>query len=207
MTMPYFRHLFFFIVLLLAGCAGQQSHETVEGHGDPALWQTHKTQLSTLDAWQIEGKVAIRSAEDSASGSVFWLQRQDYFDIRISGPMGQGASRLTGRPGLVELEVANQGRFKAATPEALLEQQLGWRLPVSHLSWWIRGLPAPDNPSQIVLDDNSRLARLRQDGWVIEYSRYALHNDNWLPERIKMVGHDLDITFVIKSWQPRRMLP
>ena len=80
--------------------------------------------LSELDAWQIDGKVGIRAPRDSGSGTLFWLQRQGYYDIRLSGPLGRGAARLTGREGAVSLEVAGQGRYQAESPEALLEEQL-----------------------------------------------------------------------------------
>lgn len=189
----------------LAGCAGQVPHETVEGHGNSAVWKAHKARITTLDGWQINGKVGIRAPNDSGSGTLFWLQRQGYFDIRLSGPLGRGAARLTGRPDDVTLEVANQGRYHADSPEALLEQQLGWRLPVSHLLWWVRGLPAPDSRSQLTLDGNSHLSRLVQDGWTVEYTRYTEQNGYSLPERLKLKGQDLDVTLVIKDWQPRQL--
>src|SRR5262245_54680127 len=135
-------------LLVLAGCAAIAPHEALEGQGDAATWKVHKTQIAALDGWQIDGKVGIRAPKDSGSGTLFWLQRQGYYDIRLSGPLGRGAARLTGREGAVTLEVAGQGRYQAASPEALLEEQLGWRLPVSHLLWWVRGLPAPDSKSR-----------------------------------------------------------
>lgn len=189
----------------LAGCAGQVPHETVKGHGNSAAWKAHKARITTLDGWQINGKVGIRAPNDSGSGTLFWLQRQGYFDIRLSGPLGRGAARLTGRPDDVTLEVANQGRYHADSPEALLEQQLGWRLPVSHLLWWVRGLPAPDSRSQLTLDGDSHLSRLVQDGWTVEYTRYTEQNGYSLPERLKLKGQDLDVTLVIKDWQPRQL--
>src|SRR5262245_57061645 len=111
-------------LLLLTGCAALAPQETLEGQGNQATWKAHKAQVSSLDGWQISGKVGIRAPKDSGSGTLFWLQRQDYYDIRLSGPLGRGAARLTGRPGKIELEVANQGRYQAETPEALLEEQL-----------------------------------------------------------------------------------
>lgn len=201
-----FRHaLAFSLLTLLAGCAGLTSRESVEGQGDAKLWQAHKAQVAALDGWQISGKVGIRAPRDSGSGTLFWLQRQDYFDIRLSGPLGRGAARLTGREGKVLLEVANQGRYEAASPESLLEEQLGWRLPVSHLFWWVRGLPAPDSRSRVTLDSDSHLARLEQDGWQLQYLSYVEQNGYRLPERIKLHGTDLDITLVIKDWQPRQL--
>ncbi|MDG9882865.1 lipoprotein localization protein LolB [Pseudomonas putida CSV86] len=202
----FLRHLLTFsLIALLAGCAGFGSKEAVQGQGSPQLWKEHKARLSTLDGWQINGKVGIRAPKDSGSGTLFWLQRQDYYDIRLSGPLGRGAARLTGRPGQVVLEVANQGRFEAPTPETLLAEQLGWELPVSHLVWWVRGLPAPDSKSRLTLDGDSRLASLEQDGWQVEYTRYTEQNGYWLPERIKMHGQDLDVTVVLKEWQPRQL--
>jgi outer membrane lipoprotein LolB len=195
----------FSLIALLAGCSSLTSREALEGQGDSARWQAHKQQVGSLDAWQISGKVGIRAPKDSGSGTLFGLQRQDYYDIRLSGPLGRGAARLTGRPGAILLEVANQGRYKAASPEALLQQQLGLNLPVSHLLWWIRGLPSPNSKSRLTLDSASRLAQLRQDGWEVDYLSYAEQNGFWLPERLKLNGHDLQVTLVIKDWQPRQL--
>ncbi|MBE7376306.1 lipoprotein insertase outer membrane protein LolB [Pseudomonas lopnurensis] len=200
------RNLFVpFLALLLAGCAGLGPRESVEGAGNANVWKEHRDHIASLDGWQISGKIGIRAPQDSGSGTLFWLQRQDYFDIRLSGPLGRGATRLTGRPDAVSLEVAGQGRFEADSPEALVEQQLGWRLPVSHLLWWVRGLPAPDSRSRLSLDGNSRLARLEQDGWQVDYLAYAEHDGFTLPERIRLQGHDLQITLVVKDWQPRQL--
>ena len=161
--------------------------------------------MTQLDGWQINGKVGIRAPKDSGSATLFWLQRQDYYDIRLSGPLGRGAARLTGRPGNVTLEVANQGRYEASSPEELLGEQLGWSLPVSHLVWWVRGLPAPGSKSRVALNADSRLGQLEQDGWKIEYLSYVEQNGFWLPERVKLHGKDLDVTLVVKDWQPRQL--
>ena len=191
---------------LLAGCAGLLPQESLDqSQGNPALWQQHRQQVAQIDGWQISGKVGIRAPQDSGSGTLFWLQRQDYFDIRLSGPLGRGAARLTGHPGQVVLEVANQGRFEAQSPETLLEEQLGWQLPVSHLVWWVRGLPAPGSKSRLTLSGDSRLASLDQDGWNVEYLSYIQQNGYWLPERLKLHGQNLDVTLVVKDWQPRQL--
>jgi outer membrane lipoprotein LolB len=202
----FLRHVITFsLIALLAGCAALGPREALEGKGNPQQWRDHKAQLSLLDGWQINGKVGIRAPKDSGSGTLFWLQRQDYYDIRLSGPLGRGAARLTGRPGHVVLEVANQGRYEAPSPEDLLEEQLGWKLPVSNLVWWVRGLPSPDSKSRVTLDGDSRLANLEQDGWSVEYLSYTEQKGYWLPEKLKLHGRDLDVTLVVKDWQPRQL--
>jgi outer membrane lipoprotein LolB len=39
----------------------------------------------------------------------------------------------------------------------------------------------------------------------VEYTAYTEQNGYWLPERIKLHGTDLDVTLVIKAWQPRKL--
>src|SRR5690606_24582760 len=190
---------------VLAGCAAQQPRELMEGLGNPAQWQAHKVQISQIDGWQITGKMGLKTPGESGSATVQWLQRQSYFDIRLSGPLGQGASRLTGRPGATELEVANQGRFSADSPEALLQEQLGWQLPVTHLLWWVRGLPEPDSRSQLSLDADSRLARRIQEEWRVDHPGYLEQDGFALPSRLKLYGPDLELTLVIKDWRPRTL--
>lgn len=195
------------LLTVISGCSSLFQKEQIQGQGNATQWSQHKQQLQALDGWQISGKIGLRlpNPSDSGSGTLFWLQRQDYFDIRLAGPLGQGATRLTGRPDAVTLEIAGRGQLSADSPEALLQETLGWSLPVSHLFWWIRALPAPDSRSRIELNSDNRLAQLEQDGWRVEYSRYAEHQGYWLPERIKLYGTDVEVTLVIKEWQARQL--
>ncbi|HKM26475.1 MAG: outer membrane lipoprotein LolB [Gammaproteobacteria bacterium] len=193
------------LLLALSGCSHFSSQEQVAGSGKPSSWQAHKKSITPIDAWQINGKLGIRSAQDSGSAVLFWLQRQDYFDIRLSGPLGQGSTRLTGRQGAVSLDIANRGTFQAHSAEVLMQEQLGWSLPVENLLWWVRGLPAPQSKSKVQLNSDSRLASLEQDDWHIEYLSYRIENGLAMPERIKLSGANLNITLVIKQWQARQL--
>lgn len=193
------------LLFVLNGCSQFASKEQLSGSGKADSWQTHKQQVAPLDAWQISGKLGIRSERESGSAFLFWLQRQDYFDIRLSGPLGQGSTRLTGRQGAVTLDIANRGTYQAQSAEDLMQQQLGWSLPVNNLLWWVRGLPSPHSKSRVQLDNNSLLAQLEQDQWQIEYLSYRTENGIQLPERIKLSGAGLNITLVVKEWQARQL--
>lgn len=58
--------------------------------------------------------------------------------------------------------------FQAATPEALSEQLLGYRLPLKHLLVWANGEWAAAEPHQIGSD-----GVLNQSGWRIKRERLA----------------------------------
>jgi len=193
----------FLLATTLAACSSLHQKETLELGGDPQAWKHHRQQVEPIQSWELQGKLGVRAPQESGSGTLFWLQRNDYYDIRLSGPMGRGATRIQGDDKQTTLEVAGRAPVSAESAEALLEQQIGWRLPVEHLLWWVRGLPAPDAPSRLQLDTHSRLARLNQSGWTVEYSRYQQVGEVQLPQRLQISGHDLLLTLVVTDWKPR----
>lgn len=189
--------------LLLSACQSITTQDQPGDQGSPKLWQQHQQLTAGLNAWEITGKLAMRSSAQSGSGVLFWLQRQDYFDIRVSGPLGQGSTRLTGRSGEVRLTTP-QLDLQATSGEQLMQEQLGWSLPVNNLLWWVRGLPAPDSKYQLQLNENSLAQQLKQDGWQLEFVRYqSLPDGTRLPERIQLHGPHLQLTLLVKQWQLR----
>jgi outer membrane lipoprotein LolB len=204
--MRLFRHLsLLLLITTLAACSNLHQRETLELGGDSQAWQVHRQSVEPLDAWLIHGKLGVRSSQESGSGTLYWEQEQERYDIRLSGPLGRGATQLQGDNRGIVLDIAGQPTMRAASAEELLEEQIGWRLPVEHLLWWVRGLPAPDSPSRLQLDTQSRLARLNQSGWTIEYSRYQTVGDMQLPQRMQLSGHDVLLTLVVTSWEPRNL--
>lgn len=204
--MPLFRNLALLIsIALLAACSNLHQRETLELGGDTQAWQVHRQSVEPLQAWLINGKLGVRAPQESGSGTLYWEQEGERYDIRLSGPLGRGATQLQGDNRGIVLDIAGQPTLYADSAEELLEQQIGWRLPVEHLLWWVRGLPAPDSPSRLQLDTESRLARLNQSGWTIEYSRYQTVGDLQLPQRMQLSGHDVLLTLVVTNWEPRAL--
>lgn len=203
MLIPRNLILLIIIALALGACSNLHQRETLEFGGDANAWQAHRNAVTPLNSWTLQGKLGVRTPNDSGSGTVLWLQQQDDYDIRLSGPLGRGATRIQGNAKGITLDIAGQPQTSANSAEALLEQQIGWRLPVEHLLWWVRGLPAPDSDSRLQLNPNSQLARLAQAGWIVEYSRYQQIGNVSLPQRLQLSGHDILLTLVITQWEPR----
>ena len=98
-------------------------------------------------------------------------------------------------------------RARAASPELLLEREIGWSVPLRGLRYWILGVPAPDadaGASSMEVDDHGRLARLEQAGWTVVYERYGGLDDLPLPERIRFSNDSVDATIVVRRWKAER---
>jgi len=187
--------LLLLLLLLLGGCGLFRTQPPAD---KPLSWQAQREKNRTLERFQISGKIGIRAPRESGSANLFWQQQQDYFDIRLSGPLGRGAARLVGNLQQARLEAAND--ISEGKAQTLLSERLSLELPLDALPCWLRGLPAPGQTARLQLDSNNRLAQLNQQGWQIDYPSYRFEQGYWLPERLKISGHNLLVTLVIKDW-------
>lgn len=187
------------LLALLAGCAGPaaiQDEQRAEGQ-----WEAQSDRLERLDTWILAGKAGLRTPEESTSATLDWSQHPHYYRLLISGPFGTGRSTLEGREGRFSL-TTSEGRFEAETPEALMEERLGWSLPVGSLADWIRGLPAEGSEYRMERDELGFPAHLEQDGWEIDYRGWTRADGLWLPRRLVMTYGDLRVTLVVNEWRP-----
>ena len=158
--------------------------------------------LNNIRRWQINGKIGVQSRQNAGSASVNWAQNGGQYAISLTGPMGAGNMNLQGSiHGGVLLKTSNEKELRARTAEELLAKAWGYRVPVSHLFYWIRGLSVPSLPTQTALDHEGRLSKLVQQGWHIHYLAYTQQNGLYLPSRIDILSSGLRIKIVIYQWE------
>ena len=191
--------------VLLAGCGTLLDLLPARpGVADPEpAWQTHAEELSRLRSWSLHGTLAVRPAGGDASRvTMRWRQSPDSYLVRFMGPLGVGLFEVEGSATAVEARFPDGRRTSAASPEALLEREIGWSVPLQGLRYWIVGLPVPDGaPSEVELDDRGRLARLEQAGWTVVYERYGALDGLPLPERIRFSNASVEATVIVRRWK------
>ena len=193
---------------LLAGCGTLLEllpREPGVADREPA-WQLHAEELSLLRSWSLHGTLAVRPAGDDASRvTMRWRQSPDSYHVRLMGPLGVGLFEVEGTATAVVARFPDGRRASAASPEALLEQEIGWSVPLQGLRYWIVGAPVPDvAPSKMELDDLGRLALLEQAGWTVVYERYDTVDGLSLPERIRFSNASVDATVIVRRWKVER---
>jgi len=185
-------------LLTLAGCATQAPVD--DGGRQAGQWERQQADVEAFDTWTLVGKAGLRAPQENTSANLDWNQHPHYFRMLISGPFGGGRSVLEGREGRFSLTTSD-GRFEAETPEALMEEQLGWSLPVRAMPNWVRGLPGEHASYQLESDELGFPNHLQQDGWEIDYRDWEQVEGMWLPRRLVMNYGDLRITLVVNQWQ------
>lgn len=185
-------------LLTLAGCATQAPVD--DGGRQAGQWERQQADVEAFDTWTLVGKAGLRTPQENTSANLDWNQHPHYFRMLISGPFGGGRSVLEGREGRFSLTTSD-GRFEAETPEALMEEQLGWSLPVRAMPNWVRGLPGEHASYQLESDELGFPNHLQQDGWEIDYRDWEQVEGMWLPRRLVMNYGDLRITLVVNQWQ------
>ena len=176
-------------LLALQGCSGLTTRPATSGQAF-----AHNRELSH---WQLSGKIGIRSPRGADSAYLNWLQCGERYQIRINGPLGSGAVKLLGEPGLVTLLNGGEPTIVAASPEQLLMEQFGWQLPLSQLVYWVRGIPAPQQPW------GPEPLGFEQDGWQLSFPSQTEQQHYQLPAKAvaQQQQQELKVILIVKEWQ------
>ncbi len=107
-----------------------------------------------------------REKRDTVSGRFSVEVRGNRQTIDLSTPLGTTVARIEVGPDGARASGPGVAETHGPDADALTEQLLGWRLPVSGLSDWIEGRPAPNRPGRVERDGN-RPVLIEQDGWTV----------------------------------------
>ncbi len=197
------RFLLILCISLLGACAELKPY-LYGPTGEPphGAWDQHLAAVAGLHKWNFNGRLALSRNKEGWSAKLNWQQQGDHYRLRLQAPLGQGGYELSGAPGEVRIITAEGKRYQAASAEQLLQQTLGWTLPVTGLGYWVRGIPQPDlRYRSIGLDAQGRLSDLDQAGWRISILGYIKVGEYSLPGKIFMANDALKIRLVIDAWR------
>jgi len=176
------RALLISATLLLGACATQQPFQP------PAQQQSADTPFSA------SGRLAVKVDDKGSYGNFEWQHAPAHDVVSITTPVGSTVARLTRDAGGVLLE-ADGKQTRSANVEELTNETLGWTLPLDNLVWWIRGLPAPNTPSERLAD-----GALQQQGWTIRFFRDEGDTASQVPKRVELARDRLSIRLVTHAW-------
>ena len=187
------------LLALLPACSSIQTNEP----DDPArvqLYENRNSVLSGFANWNMSGRLAVSNQKDGGSGNFSWSRSAHSNRMDFHGALGRGAWRLLAQADGAVLELADGTIHRANSIDQLIQNQVGWEIPVESLAWWIRGLASPGDYQQRALDEEGNLAELLQNGWAIEYGKYRIFEGVSLPVRMTARQADWKIKLAIREW-------
>ncbi|MEM5454489.1 MULTISPECIES: lipoprotein insertase outer membrane protein LolB [Paraburkholderia] len=159
-------------VVVLAGCA------SVKPQGPSTSNAATSVTAQTSRAYQ--GRFAVQyndqnGQQRNAYGNFTWQETGDTVTLQLRNPLGQTLAVVTSSPASATLELPNRQPLTADNVSTLMQNALGFALPVEGLRYWLQPSPAPTSRAKTEKDPEqpSRLKQITQDGWTIDYLAYA----------------------------------
>ncbi len=184
------------LVLLAGGCA------TLPAPAPDSDWPARRAALQALDAWALDGRIAVAAGDDGFSGGFDWHQQGTRADIALTGPMGNAAMDIRAEGGRAVVTVGGES-YEGEDAAALFARYFGpdQPLPIVQMRYWLVGTPAPDLPHEETLGADRRLAALSQSGWQVRYDRYETVGNLALPARMELTTPGLRLRVAVSDWQ------
>lgn len=169
-----------------------------------ALQAQREAELAPLDAWSLQGRVALSNGRDGGSGRIDWRQEGARYEIALGAPVTRQSWRLSGDAAGAQLEGLEGGTRSGPDATALLLEATRWEIPVAALASWARGVRADarHGAATIRYAADGRLARIEQGGWVIDYSdwRASAIPGIELPNRLNASRGDARVRLIVDRW-------
>ncbi len=164
-------------------------------------WKQRQRQLNAIKTWDIKGSLGITYNNQTEFAHFKWQQQHDAYAITLSSTFDIGSINIVGNSKIVTLWKSKSDKVSATTPEELMQDELGWSLPLENLRYWITGLPAPKIKYNATYDSYNHLATLKQGNWNIQYLGFAAFKNIDLPLKLIISNPGLHVKIVINTWK------
>jgi|MEHZ01.5.fsa_nt_MEHZ011423964.1_9 outer membrane lipoprotein LolB len=144
-----------------------------------------ETPMSTEppERWQAKGRFTYQNESERKTGQFDWQQNGSDYLVRIFGPFGMGAVKISGNDAQVEIESGDQS-YLSDQPDMLFYELTGMHMPISQLSHWLTG----DNYSSTT------------GTWVISYADFEPLDSYLLPTRIDLQNESVSLRIAVSDW-------
>lgn len=183
-------------MLFIVGCATIPSRPVAFNKN--LTRSAREKQLSAIRHWNIRGAMSIKANNQAIMIYYHWQQIDStHYIIQLFGPLGIGAITVTGSKHQVTLTNSKNQSFTAENPETLIENELGFQIPISNLYYWIRGLSVPNTTAEYQWDKFNHLTQIKRADWTIQFLQYTGINQIDLPCQIIITSKTLFAKIIV----------
>lgn len=194
---------FMLCLLALAGC-----HTLPTEPGAPPQALAYSPSID------IEGRFTTLYEQNgkpqSVSGSFTWNQAPQKTLVTLLSPLGQTEATIDVTPQGATLTQADRPPSRAADVDSLMQNTLGWPLPVAKLRDWMQGQVTEHGGNHLVATPQTTKTIDTDDGWRLQYLSWQDNPAGSGPSIPKRIDIERDTSYagrvqmrlVISSWQP-----
>ena len=153
-----------------------------------------------LASFAMNGRIAVKYNGSRESAGLRWTHTAQADEILLLTPLGQTAARIYSDARHATLDEGDK-HYENESAESLMQEVLGWHLPLSRLHHWLLGMAEKESPAQIERNDNGQIAVLHQDGWEVRYLSYVSDRPDSLPKRMQLIHEGLQVQLLIDEWE------
>ncbi|MFZ6769167.1 lipoprotein insertase outer membrane protein LolB [Undibacterium sp. Di26W] len=197
-------------LLLCSACSSLHQQASTANNTPAASLNTQQTALGAARVYQqqiqISGRITVLYQQadkpQSMPGNFEWEQDQDGIRITLLSSLGQTLARITQTAQGARLEQNGKETRQAADLDLLLQDTLGWSLPVAGLRDWLQGFVAKDGKTAMPVQAEDQT--IDTQGWKLRYATW--HEQPSFPKRIDLQRYssqagDISIRIVIDQWK------
>ncbi len=203
--MSKIKYLFVFILpFILSACqtTKYQTNVSVEQQ-----WQNHKQVLAQINSFQVNGIIAHIGTKTKSYGRFLITQQsENYYDVKLTTPVGTNILTLKAEPNYAELIDNNGARYQDINVELLMKKISNVNIPLNSLHNWLKGFS--DDSQADKIDSSGRLSSTsfmqNNNKWSLKISSYSTYNYKNkkidLPAIIELSHDDELIRLKISNW-------
>ncbi|OIQ91116.1 outer-membrane lipoprotein LolB precursor [mine drainage metagenome] len=189
------------LLAMLQGCVSAPELKTAPSAATQLLYQQHLQNIALIEQFSLHARIGVQTEGKGFSGSLMWQHDTANDAITLYSPLGNQVASIKKTSNKVTLEEANGKSTSASDTEALTQTVLGWRLPLAGLADWSLGRPTNNDIQDITLDNQGLVNTLKQDGWDIQYLKYAESNGQLLPSKILLKSDKVNLKLLVENWE------
>lgn len=193
------------VLLFLSGCTAAFKPVTAVNQS------ANDAKLIALTHWELKGRMAFKSQQESVSAYVRWVQNKQNFSLTLTNVIGVTILSLSFDGSIATLDVDGE-QYTHTDPQQLLFDVSGWEIPVNRLSYWVKGLAAATDKTRrtsdgLVTQITSAVSHQNnrtnpQALWKVDFGQYAQEKGIVLPRNLTISQnlHAVSIKLKINEW-------
>lgn len=160
-------------------------------------------QVEQAQAWEMQGKLAVRTPDDKFTTNLYWLHTQTSDELKLTTMLGTTVLSLTSNQGDTELELDGK-TYTDSNAQRLLTRITGWTIPIEALPLWITG-QLSEGDKLISQDQHTRPMHVvnsnQLPAWNVYFKSWQTQSNAKLPRLLEIKRDDIQLRIQVSKWQ------